>query len=564
MSKYLFFFFASFLMLIKTIDAQIPCSANFTSTTNGNTVSFFPVGNLDSSVLHSWDFGDGATGNALVPVHTYNSCGTYNVVHHTEIFNSNGVLVCEEIVTQTIVLQCATPCNAHALFSASNVGSQSNVYEFINTSVVDPNSTVLCVWDFGDGSSATSMSADNQTHSYAQAGIYMVCLSLTTTVPSTNVSCTETFCMSIQVQSSNPQPCNLTPEFIVQPLPTQSTTLIFSNTTSGLDSNTVITWDFGDNTTGTGFVVTHPYQQVGNYIVCMHIAQQNACMADTCISITVDSAQTPSCNLSADFTANSMGLNANGYTYSFINTSISNTPIVSYFWDFGDGMNIAIASPVHVYSTPGTYQVCLTAINSTGCTDQKCISIVWSDSTPICSLTAQFSHTNGGANTSSNTFFFANTTFDYMPGDSVFWSFGDGSVSSEINPIHIYSTPGNYLVCLKVSSLVNMPGAPGCESEYCDTVNVNSDTVIVNTPTALLPYPNPAQNQVSVNVSLTSTTTLYAFVYNSQGMQVLQATQSGLVGNNIVTIDISMLPAGFYTLRLYYNQGSSVSGFLKL
>jgi hypothetical protein len=289
----------------------------------------------------------------------------------------------------------------------------------------------------------------------------------------------------------------------------------------------------------------------------MHIADQNACMADTCISITVDSAQTPSCNLTADFSTNPMGSNANTQTYSFINTSSSNTPIVSYLWDFGDGMTTAIATPVHVYSTPGTYQVCLTVFNSTGCTDQKCISIVLSDSTPICSLNAQFSHTNGGVNTSSNTFFFANTTFDYMPGDSVFWSFGDGSVSNEINPVHIYSTPGNYLVCLKVSRLVNMLGAPICESEYCDTV-------IVNTPSALLPYPNPAQNQVSVNVSLTSATMLYAFVYNNQGMQVAQATQSGLAGNNIVTIDISMLPAGFYTLRLYYNQGSSVSGFLKL
>mgnify|MGYP001004841374 CR=1 FL=1 len=42
-------------------------------------------------------------------------------------------------------------------------------------------------------------------------------------------------------------------------------------------------------------------------------------------------------------------------------------------------MTSAIATPVHVYSTPGTYQVCLTVFNSTGCTDQKCISIVLSD-----------------------------------------------------------------------------------------------------------------------------------------------------------------------------------------
>ncbi|GBL36176.1 hypothetical protein EMGBS15_17710 [Filimonas sp.] len=39
---------------------------------------------------------------------------------------------------------------------------------------------------------------------------------------------------------------------------------------------------------------------------------------------------------------------------------------VSYFWDFGDGFTSTSPNPVHAYTNPGTYTVCLTVSNSAG------------------------------------------------------------------------------------------------------------------------------------------------------------------------------------------------------
>lgn len=44
------------------------------------------------------------------------------------------------------------------------------------------------------------------------------------------------------------------------------------------------------------------------------------------------------------------------------------------------------------------------------------------------------------------------------------WDFGDGNTSTMQNPTHTYNTPGPWVVCLTVSTVL------GCNSTYCDTV----------------------------------------------------------------------------------------------
>lgn len=62
---------------------------------------------------------------------------------------------------------------------------------------------------------------------------------------------------------------------------------------------------------------------------------------------------------------------------------------------------------------------------------------------------------------------FIDTTI-YSPGAGSIWgwSFGDGTTSSNPNPIHSYSSPGTYNVCLIVQSNF------GCMDTICDTIKV--------------------------------------------------------------------------------------------
>ena len=46
------------------------------------------------------------------------------------------------------------------------------------------------------------------------------------------------------------------------------------------------------------------------------------------------------------------------------------------------------------------------------------------------------------------------------------WDFGDGATSNQNNPSHAYATPGNYQICLTITT------ASGCSSTFCDRVTV--------------------------------------------------------------------------------------------
>ncbi|MBK7761958.1 MAG: PKD domain-containing protein [Bacteroidetes bacterium] len=63
---------------------------------------------------------------------------------------------------------------------------------------------------------------------------------------------------------------------------------------------------------------------------------------------------------------------------------------------------------------------------------------------------------------------------------SYFWNFGDGFTSNAANPVHAYTNPGTYVVCLTVTSSAGGTGqapfgsCPTCTDSVCHTVIINS------------------------------------------------------------------------------------------
>lgn len=55
--------------------------------------------------------------------------------------------------------------------------------------------------------------------------------------------------------------------------------------------------------------------------------------------------------------------------------SDNSDPAVEYSWDFGDGTVSTGPNPSHAYSATGTYNVCLTITNESGCTTSVCKSV---------------------------------------------------------------------------------------------------------------------------------------------------------------------------------------------
>ena len=177
------------------------------------------------------------------------------------------------------------------------------------------------------------------------------------------------------------------------------------------------------------------------------------------------SAQNTTCNAAFSFT------HLNGNTVQF-NPAMPGTPSSTlHYWMFGDGALSNLVTPVHTYSTGQVFTVkhIIIVNNPNGveiCRDSSFTTITVQNS---CNLVVNFTVTPITA--TGNTFHFENTSVPLNPGDSVFWSFGDGGISTTISPNHTYTQPGMYTVCLRVYQN-NVPGTSPCVREICKPVNV--------------------------------------------------------------------------------------------
>ncbi len=550
--------FTLLLFCFASIKSQSICEANFNTNITGNSVQFLSLAINDSLYVstHWWSFGDGSSSSQANPNHTYAQCGVYNITHLVQVRDSNRVWICADSTFETITVSCNTPCGVQAYFQALPTNNQSNVYEFINSSTVSsPNTgSITCLWNFGDGTSASTNSLTNQTHVYSTAGIYTVCLLVRVSQNPGTVSCSDTFCQSIQVVVPNQNPCSLPVTFNAVNVQNQTNVFEFSNTSQYDTTQAYATWSFGDGTTGGGDYITHAYTQSGVYDVCMHLNVFNTCSADTCIQLNV-TVPNP-CGVQASF--NSVVSNNQANAYEFINTSIGlgNGVITSSIWNFGDGSPVVnsqgAGNQVHTYNAPGVYLVCLIVNYSQspgtiGCSDSVCQQVVVEPLSDTCNLNPSFMWQVVSGNQLEIQFINTTTATDSLTNYT--WYFGDSSVSNEVNPVHAYQNGGLHYVCLVAEN------GSGCIRETCH---------VISTSTPLTSFPNPAQSNVNVNVTLNQPSSIYATIFNAQSRMVGQIVQAGNNGNNVLSFNISNLPSGLYTIRIYCGNQVYVSRFQKM
>lgn len=140
-----------------------------------------------------------------------------------------------------------------------------------------------------------------------------------------------------------------------------------------------------------------------------------------------------------------------GDTTVFTNTTDEGFASTTYSWDFGDGSPASTdLSPSHVYALPGVYTVTLTAENMVG-TD-SCSAQV-----EVEGVVASF--TSNSPVQVGNAVAFSNTTVAYPGVAQWFWTFGDGGLSTEENPTHMYAEPGVYTVTLMAATVAYGPVA---------------------------------------------------------------------------------------------------------
>lgn len=532
-----------------------PCNVTPTFTTQVSpsqpNVVVFINSTSPNTGLATWYFGDSTTATGNQVTHTFAQAGTYTVCMHVQMNNTCSADTCRAIT----IANAPSPCNMIAGFTTAPT-SAVNTIAFTNTSTGFAAGDSI-KWTFGDGSVSYDL---NPTHAYNNSGTYQVCLWIKRNgTPAGTAPCFASLCYGVVV--GTPPPCNLQPIFTATASPNQPGVYVFTNTSVTANAPSVA-WSFGDSTTGTGQVVTHTYTQPGTYTVCMYVAVSNTCTADTCITVTVNGTNPNPCNLQANFSWQQTP--ASPGTVYFLNSTTGYVAGDSIRWTFGDGITSFINNPTHSYAAPGIYNVCLrvkhpTPAGGTPCVSEICRTITIAPPVTInCdSVVVSYNHYQDQLMPNKIRFI----TVSNYPVSQEQWTITDLSgtsgtpvVLNQYNPAYIFPHTGNYVVCLHATIGTN------CIKEYCDTINITS----IATQCMLMAYPNPAQNQVSVNAVLSAPTTVYAFVFNSQNVLLNQRIVSGTAGSNIITFNTSNLVAGNYTIRLYYNGQVCVARFQKL
>ncbi len=223
---------------------------------------------------------------------------------------------------------------------------------------------------------------------------------------------------------------------------TDGFTVTFTDASTGPVST--YNWTFGDGASSTDADPVHTYATEGDYEVCLIVGGCD--LPDTlCATITIcDAAIADFSYLMDDLTA----------TF----TNESSGADLSYAWDFGDGSLSLLENPEHTYAAAGDYTVCLIAYNACSA-DTTCITL------STCPLpVVDFSSSTVGLD--------VNFTNETVGGVDYSWIFGDGGMSTEMNPSHTYSMAGTYVVCLIAT---NECGAiTNCDTiTLCDPINAS-------------------------------------------------------------------------------------------
>ncbi len=131
--------------------------------------------------------------------------------------------------------------------------------------------------------------------------------------------------------------------------------------------------------------------------------------------------------------------------------------------------------------------------------------------------------------------------------DEYAWDFGDGGTSSSKNPAHVFTTSGDFNVCLLASNVYD-------EDNTCKIINITVGVVDYALGQALSVYPSPATSNVTVQVD-GDFGTLFAEVYSNIGEKVINTTAF----NGNVTFDVTNLAAGTYIVRVANENGNYTS-----
>jgi gliding motility-associated-like protein len=277
-------------------------------------------------------------------------------------------------------------------------------------------------WEFSNG---TLSSAQNPTVSFNSPGVYSVRLIVRNANGIDDIE-------RVNYITVSPSPiADFNADLKLACVPA---TVTFDDLSSTPTGNIVKwEWEFGDGETSTARNPTHIYKTTGFYTVLLRVTNDQGCsrrIAKSRYIRVVDGVNT-------NFNFAQSGSCRAPFAVNFNNQS-SGPGTIAYTWNFGNGQSSTATNPTAIFNAPGTYTVRLRALSNLGC---------GGDTTKTITLTQTTTDFQAPASACQDQpVSFTNNSSDF-PNKS-FWDFGDGTTSSQANPVKTYLAPGTYSVRL--------------------------------------------------------------------------------------------------------------------
>lgn len=164
------------------------------------------------------------------------------------------------------------------------------------------------------------------------------------------------------------------------------------------------------------------------------------------------------------------------------------------------------------------------------CVGQSSISVMVYNTNPTAAFTANVNNLTVTLNNTST------------QSESYVWNFGDGTTSTETNPVHVYSNSGPYQVSLTASN--------PCGSNS-QTQLLNNVAVVNNSFVSLFELsPNPNKGNFILKYSLKNPNLSTVSITNILGQTVYEKTNYNNLGVITMPINISDLPKGNYFISI--------------
>lgn len=386
-----------------------PLEVDFTNLSNGG-------------FTYSWDFGDGATSESNGPVHTFTNFSGSTITRSVRLV-ATSQFNCTSEVTSTITIH---PKPVARFDTPSFIDCAPFSVPFTNTSLNADQYT----WDLGGDTVITTSSPAIFSHEFDNQDPDIATYAIKLTA-STNFGCLDTVSQDIYVY-----PRTIS-DFTVNDGDCSPHFAYFVN--ESVRGETYL-WDFGDGTQASTTDPSNLYFNLSGrdtvYYITLTSRSQYGCMDSHTDSIDVYAQ--PDVEFIASPTYQM-------YPSSEVDfTNMSNQGYWDYTWDLGDGTTSSLEEiPAHTYSTWGEYTIWLRAVTPY-CSDSVSHSVRIVPAAPVAAF-----DTIGGACEPYTVQFVNNSIY----GETYLWEFGDGTTSTDFEPVHTFEEFGFYNVKLTVYGL---------------------------------------------------------------------------------------------------------------